>query len=173
MSGCQFQSRLGAYHDGELDDSASQAVEHHLAECEICADELAGLREVSQAMAALDPGEITPLELARLHRELDRADDGSVIRLGVGLAAAAASILIISLAWIGQTPARPAQQANSQFQPVQQLPEWQRLAMGGELQKPVLVNPVEPKLPDTGVATNDTINWMLNELQYPGTHASR
>ena len=128
MSGCQYQSRLGAYHDGELDDSASQAVERHLAECEICAAELAGLREVSQAMAGFDPGEITPLELARLHRELDRADEGSVLRFGVGLAAAAASILIISLAWIGQTAARPAQQTNSQFQPVQQLPEWQRLA---------------------------------------------
>jgi anti-sigma factor RsiW len=171
MSGCQHHSRLSAYHDGELDEAASKAMEQHLVECEFCTHELAGLREVSRAMSGFDPGEITPIELARLHCELDRADEGSLIRFGMGFAAVAASILIISLAWIGQTPAQPLRVGSAQ--PARQFPEWQRLAQGGEMRIPALGEGMEPRLPDTGVATKDTINWMLNGLQDPGTHASR
>jgi anti-sigma factor RsiW len=173
MSGCQFQSRIAAYHDGELDEASSKDTELHLAGCGQCTQELAGLRQVSAAMGEFDPGEMTPMELARLHREIDRVDEGSLVRLGVGLIGMAASVLIISLAWIGQQPADTHRTAAREGRHV---PEWQRLASGESPRPPIIQNGEGPQLPDTGVAKGpdrDTIEWMLNGLQPPIPNESR
>ena len=171
MSGCQFQLKIAAYHDGELDEAASKGVELHLAGCKKCREELQSLRQVTAAMADFDPGDITPMELARLHRQIDRADEGSLVRFSVGLIGLAASVLIISLAWIGQP---------SQVPPVAHrtgpVAEWQRLASGGAPRAPWIQDGTGLRLPDTGVAQgpdSDTIDWMLNGLQPPISHEDR
>lgn len=174
MSGCQFNSRLNAYHDGELDAAGLEAVAIHLEHCESCRKELAGIAEVSRAMEQFHPGEITPMELARLHRDLDRADESGLIRFTAVLATMAASILIISLAWIGQASSQSATPTVS-WRHVEQLPEWQRLAMGEAATPPYLRNQIL-SLPNTGVAIDQekgTIDWMLNGLQGPVVHESR
>ena len=172
MSGCQFHSKIAAFHDGELDEAASKQVEAHLAGCKECREELQGLREVSLAMADFDPGDITPMELARLHREIDKADEGSLVRFNVALIGMAASVLIISLAWIGQGPG----QSPALIRGTANVPEWQRLASGEPVRPPLIEDGSGSRLPDTGVAKGpetDTIDWMLNGLQLPVVHESR
>ena len=173
MSGCQFQSKIAAFHDGELDEAASKEVEQHLAGCMECREELQGLRQVTAAMAELDPGDITPMELARLHREIDRVEEGSLARFSVGLVGLAASVLIISLAWIGQGPGG---QTTPGARGTWNQPEWQRLASGGTPRAPWVQDGSGLRLPDTGVAKgpdSDTIDWMLNGLQPPISNESR
>ena len=173
MSGCQFHSRISAYHDGELDQAASKAIELHLHTCEECTEELESLRQVTSAMADFDPGQMTPIELARLHRELDRADEGSLVRFTVGLIGMAASVLIISLAWIGQPTTQPTRTSSNL---PQVLPQWQRLALGEPLQAPYIHDESGVPIPETGVAKGpdkDTIEWMLSGLQGPMLHESR
>jgi anti-sigma factor RsiW len=172
MSQCQFQSKIAAYHDGELDQAASKDVELHLAECNQCREELQELRQVTAAMADFDPGDITQIELARLHREIDNADEGSLVRFSVGLVGLAASVLIISLAWIGQgvTSSGPIPA------PVGNRPPWEGIALGEQPRPPLIQDGSGPRLPDTGVATGpdrDTIEWMLNGLQPPIPNESR
>ena len=172
MSGCQFQSKIAAYHDGELDQSASKDVERHLAECKQCREELQGLRQVTAAMADFDPGNITQIELARLHRQIDKADESSLVRFSVGLVGLAASVLIISLAWIGQGPTA----GGSGPQSVRNRPQWEGIALGEQPRPPLIQDGSGPRLPDTGVATGpdrDTIDWMLNGLQPPIPNESR
>jgi anti-sigma factor RsiW len=174
MSDCQFNSRLNAYHDGELDAGELDAVAAHLESCDSCRKELAGIVDVSRAMEQFDPGEITPIELGRLHRELDRADESGLIRFTAVLATMAASVLVISLAWIGQAsqPSTPT----ASLRRIEQLPEWQRLAMGEPATPPYLPNQGVPSIPNTGVAIDEekgTIDWMLNGLQSPVVHESR
>ena len=174
MSGCQHHSRIAAFHDGELDAASMEEMERHLAGCNDCTRELAGLREVSRAMSRFDPGEITPIELARLHRELDHADDSNLIRFSTVLATMAASVLIISLAWIGQISAQP--EPIAEVHQFRELPEWQRLAMGEPVPAPVMTEIGEPRLPDTGVAmgqNKEMIDWMLDGLHGPKVNANR
>ena len=49
---CEFDAKLIAWIDGELDADASRQMEDHLESCEVCAAKAAGYREVSQAFAA-------------------------------------------------------------------------------------------------------------------------
>jgi len=171
MSGCPSESRLHAYHDAELDAATSDEVARHVAACQSCTHRLAELREMSDAMAGYDAGnDLTPMELARLHRSLDVAEEGSLIRFSTVLATMAASVLIISLTWIGQTPAQAPQPPLVRDN--RQLPQWERLAMGETPASPVQ-SPADAQLPDTGVASSETINWMLNGLQNPNAHDNR
>jgi anti-sigma factor RsiW len=172
MTGCQFQSKIAAYHDGELDEAASKEVELHLSGCKECTEELRALREVTAAMADFDPGEITPMELARLHRKIEKADEGSLVRFNVALIGMAASVLIICLAWIGQGPSSGPQGMHGRGS----VSEWERLALGGTPRAPWVQDGSGLRLPDTGVAKgpdSDTIDWMLNGLQPPISHESR
>jgi len=172
MSQCQFQSKIAAFHDGELDQAASKEVEQHLAECKDCREELQGLRQVTVAMSDFDPGDITQIELARLHRQIDKADEGSLVRFSIGLVGLAASVLIISLAWIGQGPTQPSPIVRG----VTHVQEWERLARGEAPRAPWNQDGSGLRLPDTGVATGpdrDTIDWMLNGLQPPIPNESR
>ena len=129
MHDCQFKSRLSAYHDAELDAAEIEAVNEHLPTCETCLAELATMREVAAALAAYQPEEISQIELARLHRAIDRVDDRGLLRLAGMLSAVAASVLIICMAWMSQSPASApiAQRSDPQ-----RVPAWENLAMGGQ-----------------------------------------
>ena len=45
----QIKRRLGRYHDGELPPAERVLVERHLQGCQLCSQELEGIREVSRA----------------------------------------------------------------------------------------------------------------------------
>ena len=54
---------LGAYHDGELEESRLRQVEAHLQSCEACRAELSRLRALAHLLQASPlPGELTPPE---------------------------------------------------------------------------------------------------------------
>ena len=162
MSDCQFKSRLDAYHDGELDAVEMERISRHLAECESCAADVARLGELSRSigMAIEQPSPISQIELARLHRNLDAADDRSLVRLSTTLATLAASVLIISLTWITQTPGMASHPGGA----TRPLKDWERMAMGEPPRAPVMNNNLG--VPDTGVAIRDrdTINWILDGI---------
>src|SRR5689334_10320193 len=110
MSACDPQL-LSAYHDGELDDIGTrQRVDVHLRNCPACAEELQAIRDASQLIAASGLVDLTEAELARVHEAIDDASDRPILRVGGMLGAAAASLLIVSCAWLMDLPAnnRPA-----------------------------------------------------------------
>jgi anti-sigma factor RsiW len=157
MSDCQYHSRLDAYHDGELSAIETERITRHLAECQSCSAAVAKLRELSQAMSQLQPATISQIELARLHRNLDRAQDRSLLRFSTALATMAASVLIISLTWIAQTPGvTPHHLTRS---PDSNAP-WYHLAMGEQPPVPTMNNNLGA--PDTDVAIE---NWMLDGVR--------
>src|SRR5438105_12117203 len=144
MPDCQFQSRVEAYHDGELSAEGRRAVEEHLERCEECAGELAWLRSVSGAVGRREVAsglELTPAELGRVHAAvddaMDRADAAapegypiSLYRTAGALMAIAASVLIVSCVWLSElpTPAGPRQPVGMAAVP-NEGQAWERVAM--------------------------------------------
>ncbi|MDB5333228.1 MAG: hypothetical protein JWP03_4379 [Phycisphaerales bacterium] len=145
---CQFQTRLNAFHDGELDLRASREVTLHLAECEACRQELAGVREVSRVLGHVRPREMTREVLARLH---DGADDltarADVLPLARVLMAMAASVVVIGAAWLVQSPTGGPAVTPS---PIVVTPssDWERIATG-QIDRPNYAGG------NTGVAESD------------------
>lgn len=129
MSPCDEQL-LGAYHDGELDAAGRERFEKHLAECSACSAELARLREASKLFGDYPFQDITENELSALHRAIDQSDDFQVWRIGGTLGLIAASILVVSFAWLRTIPAstaKPGQQAPMVAQ--KPVPAWERVAV--------------------------------------------
>src|SRR4051812_6479600 len=174
MSDCQFESRVEAYHDGELSAEGRRAVEEHLERCEDCAAEMAWLRSVSQSMGRHDVAartELTPAELGRGHAAGDDGVDGvaiaapdscpiSLYRTVGALMAVAASVLIVSCVWLSElpTPAGPRQPIGLAASPVEG-PAWERVAMTLRVDPLPTGLDSEPYLADARVA-----DWMLRGL---------
>ncbi len=102
--GCDFQSRLGAYHDGELDPATAVRVEQHLAGCESCRAELQDLRELSALAKTVGAEGMSPIGIARVHQSVDAESGSSVLRIAGLLTGLAASVLVIGSAWLWETP---------------------------------------------------------------------
>lgn len=154
MSDCPHKLKLQASHDGELAPGDALALHRHVLECPECAAELAEFRELSEWLSQRRPAEILPLELARIHRAVERSEDRGFLRLAVGMSGIAASILIVSAAWLHDGP-RPATVV-SEVAPHQQ--SWEYLATTGRVQQ------VPQGVPETGVAEADTAKWMVTSL---------
>ncbi|MDB5303111.1 MAG: hypothetical protein JWM97_660 [Phycisphaerales bacterium] len=135
ISLCDFQSRLSAFYDGELDLRTAREMSLHLAECETCRAELKAMREVSGVLSGMKPRELTPLGLARLHRSADElAEKSDALPLAKVLMALAASVMVIGAAWMVQSP---GQKLNTPT-PVVVVPtdNWERVATGGQIDLP-------------------------------------
>jgi anti-sigma factor RsiW len=174
MPDCQFQSRVEAYHDGELSAEGRRAVEEHLETCEDCAAEMAWLRSVSQSMGRGDSEgalELTTAELGRVHAAVDDAMDEvaiaetdsypiSLYRAAGALMAIAASVLIVSCVWLSElpTPAGPRQPIGVAANPVEG-PAWERVAMTLRADPLPTGLDSEPYLADARVA-----DWVLRGL---------
>src|SRR5690242_406294 len=104
MSECNSQL-LSAYADGELSADQRAQVDAHMLSCPKCAAELTQLRESSRSLSDFGFADITPAELQSIHDAVDRAADRPIWRIGGTLGVIAASILIISAAWLAQIPA--------------------------------------------------------------------
>ena len=137
MSDCQFQSRVAAYHDGELTAEGRRAVERHLAGCGACAAEVEWLRSVSQTLARRRGPDITPAETRRVHAAVDAASDNSapdsypisLYRAAGVLTALAASVLIVSCVWLSELPG-PANPGRPQGGvAVAEVSSWERVAI--------------------------------------------
>src|SRR3954454_18131175 len=128
MSECDEQV-LSAYGDGELAAAARQRVEAHLQSCTGCTEEVRSLRETSRLLRDYPFADIDRDELARGHEAIDAAVDQPVWRLGFTLGVIAASVLIVSCAWLMELPSASAPTTNARPQVVQTPPQWERMAM--------------------------------------------
>ena len=131
--GCPNSQTLGAYHDCELDVAAADEIRGHIAVCHQCRGYLEELNALSAAID--DDAEVLcalPIEMARIQSSVRisvrKAVTGTSLRRTAALLGAlAASVLVISAAWL-LDPDRDAVQGGSADAPVALAPEWERLA---------------------------------------------
>lgn len=178
MPDCEFTSLLQAYHDGQLSAARMREAEGHVSTCAACAAELDRLRDLSRALAgAARPEPIRPDELARLHDVIatytvEERDDRRILRLAVGLSAVAASILIISTAWLydGATGTSAIVHSGTPTnQPVAVGESWENVAVGGGVEQPAGVRPTGTAMRTTLDRTTD---WMIGGLKGPDEHGN-
>jgi anti-sigma factor RsiW len=157
---------LSAFHDEELDSAARQRVEAHLLTCSACASELRLMREASQLLATYTPADLNDRELGRLHEAIDETADRPILRIGGMLSAAAASLLIVSCAWLMDMPAR--HRANSATPPTATArvnapaQPWEQLAITLRAETPIQAG---DELTDTShLADAKVAEWMLQGL---------
>src|SRR5829696_6077677 len=108
----QFSAQLDAYHDGELDAARIEQIDAHLRECPACARALQSMRSMSRLMQSAPMAEMSSDALARLHAEVDRTMDRSLLPLARSFVGIAASILIFATAgllWMQPSPASAPQ----------------------------------------------------------------
>lgn len=104
MTSCDRQL-LGAYHDGELPEDQRAAVEQHVRDCPACTDELRLIQQAAAVFTQHAFDDLTDEELARVHEALDQSESQPLLKLVKVLTVAAASILIVSCAWLMELPA--------------------------------------------------------------------
>jgi anti-sigma factor RsiW len=155
MPDCSFACRIDAYYDGELEPEAQGAFEEHLGGCADCRRELASLRQLSGHFASTEVSSLTRTELRRLYDTPKAEPERSLFSFAVGLLATAASLLIVSAAWLSEIPpVKPAAPVVA----MHDVPDWERFAMSGQTELP-------PGLGDrTAVADADLADWMLSGL---------
>ena len=155
MNTCPDPIRLARYHDGELDPAGRRELEEHLRACGLCSERLRELDDLSTLLSSARREPVSQIELARI-KQAHRAyrDRRGLVRMAGGLAAVAASVLVVSGAWIYDGSADPIRTARTGT-PSAQEPEWERVA---ELR-------ADPAIPGLGSPTgNDTADWMLDSV---------
>jgi len=166
---CQFNPRLSSFHDGELDAAARQEMEEHLLTCTSCAGQLAEIREVSALFGSFHADGMTDDEATRLHDAVDtvaapplRLDRTSgALRIAGFLMAAAASILIISAAWLSQLPVTRSARPGIVRIPTSS-PDWESVAAGN-----MTADPSATDLGTSRLARRDAAwaDWVVGQLQ--------
>ena len=175
MSQCTYQSSLAAYHDGQMPPERVRELERHLPSCAACSAELRDLSQLSQLLGTARPEGNRPDELARAHAAVEETEHSGienrgVMRLIVGLSAVAASVLIISGAWLYDAP-QPTSLQISQHQPVAEQ-AWERWASAGPIASPINAPPAGMALRDDR-NFQDTVDWMIVGMGGPVEHGSR
>jgi anti-sigma factor RsiW len=174
MTGCEFESRLDALHDGELSAAEQARVAEHVASCASCGGALQQMQRMSLLLGSRRDDvskEVSAGELARLHAAVDRQIirarfqvDPSFWRTAGVLSGLAASVLIVASAWLMETPA--ARQPATALAPAAVQPDWERVAM--TLRADPLpysgpeANPDHSALADAHANMTD---WMLENLK--------
>lgn len=156
MSPCE-KHLLGPLHDGELPAAEQMRVARHVAECEDCATELEAIRNASRLLKDFAFDDLTGVELSRIHSAVDQSESQPLLRLIGGLCAVAASVLIISCAWLIELPADNAGTAHQVA--TRRAEPWEQVATSLR-PDPFSLNP------DDGIrfADADLANWMLAGL---------
>jgi hypothetical protein len=143
MTQCVFHPQINAYHDGELDGQAATRFADHLGNCTACSEDLASLENISGLFGDLPETRMYPIELARLHSNLDktagsRPAESDFLRTAGLLSSLAASILIISSVWLLEIPSRHGVPLSPGGTPVPasefaglpaNTPDWERTAL--------------------------------------------
>jgi len=99
MADCDKTTQASLYHDGELDDAARDAFEHHLTSCVVCQNALADFRAVSTIVGS-EHDAVFETDIARkvfenrMHEAVGRVGETRHDRLLFTLSALAAMWLI-------------------------------------------------------------------------------
>jgi anti-sigma factor RsiW len=174
MPDCEFTMLLQAYHDGQLSAARMREAEQHVSVCAACAAELDRLRDLSHTLAAVRPEPIWQDELARLHDVIstytaEERDDRRILRLGVGLSAVAASILIISTAWLYDgpvgNPSHLTPNTPSNLQTARTQEPWENVAVGR-------IEQTAGERPTGTARINNTTDWMIGGMKGPDEHGN-
>lgn len=126
---CEQITNTHAYHDGELSPEARQRVERHLAECEVCRDELESIQRLSRSFTELPRPALSPKALKQTHVRLADAvaeRDAPVLRLALTFTTLAASLVILASVWLA--PKEPDRNA-SIVVAAAPAADWERLAL--------------------------------------------
>jgi anti-sigma factor RsiW len=100
MTNCEFTNKIEAYHDGELDPSQRALVELHLAHCDDCRHVLNRLQAMSALIASSEQPRLSQISRYRLHQKIDAAMERGLLRLAWTMSGIAASVLLVSSAWL-------------------------------------------------------------------------
>jgi anti-sigma factor RsiW len=109
MQRCSFNSKLGPFHDGELDDVHRMELEQHILICADCAAELDEYRAVSGRLTSIAVPPASAQFLRRLQASADRIDQLSLARFVLRLTGVAAAVFLMArgyLAFVDQSPGR-------------------------------------------------------------------
>jgi hypothetical protein len=138
-------------------------VEQHIASCAACAEEIRSLRETSRLLKSYSFADIDRDELGRAHDAIDAAVDQPILRLGFTLGALAASVLIVSCAWLMELPkAATTTTPSPQIAPT---PQWERMATT------LRPEPFRSMNGDTAMMSDSRLEeWMLNGLDAKNTN---
>jgi anti-sigma factor RsiW len=169
MTQCACHPDVQPYHDGEFDVERGQSLQHHVSGCDKCSRELRQLKKLSALLAIPTTEEMTDQEIANLHRAVDGFMlDAEPRTLAFpwlkALSAAAASILIISAAWLAQGPATPDAPQAPNVALTQN--DWMRIAVT------LQVDPPPPGFGEPGLADSQVANWFLENLDGTTQHAN-
>lgn len=159
MTECDVQI-LGAYHDGELSEADKRRVGQHLATCAVCSAELEQLREISHLFADQVPSDLTKDELDRVHSAVDSAADRPIFRMFGAISTIAASLLIVSWAWMSELPNQTSSPGDT-TRTVALSPEaWETVAI-------TLQPTAEERVPSAAehVADASLADWMLKKIE--------
>jgi anti-sigma factor RsiW len=100
MIPCPTGEELNAYHDGRLPGDRLGIVERHIADCPPCQLELSRLMALSRLLRTAIGPHLSQIARHRLHNKIDAAMERGLIRFGWSLSGIAASILLVSSAWL-------------------------------------------------------------------------
>jgi anti-sigma factor RsiW len=150
---------LSACLDGELSPEQQGQVREHLRQCPACARELRMLEESSRLIHEHPFEELDQRELSDLHRAVNQvASEQTIWRLGLVLGALAASILVISSAWLMEIPAPSAGRGRQRTVAIAPASQWERVAMT------LRADPLPPENDAIQLADAGLADWMLQGL---------
>ena len=95
LSDCEYRRVISAYHDGELDDRRTAAVEAHLRGCMACRRELEQLSALSAWLGSQRLPVLSDRALRRLRGSRAGHPDGRLVRTAWRLSATAAAVLLV------------------------------------------------------------------------------
>jgi len=100
MTPCPTGEELSAYHDGRIAGARFDLIERHVADCDPCSLELSRLAALSRLFASAVRPHLSQIARHRLHDKIDQAMERGLIRFGWSISGIAASILLVSSAWL-------------------------------------------------------------------------
>jgi len=165
LDGCPFQSRLSAYHDGELDAATAAQVEAHLPACDACRAELEEIAELSALANQIGAEGISQSALKNIHRSLDAEQRLSILRVAGVLTALAASVLIVGLVWLREIPTSHSMPSQIVV-PTRDSQAWENVALNFQVD-PLPHDRWEVRDPQ-GLADARVVDWMLRGLNGTG-----
>jgi hypothetical protein len=100
MTPCPTGEELSAYHDGRIAGQRLAFIQRHVVECDPCSLELSRLAALSRLFATAIRPHLSQIARHRLHDKIDQAMERGLIRFGWSISGIAASILLVSSAWL-------------------------------------------------------------------------
>jgi anti-sigma factor RsiW len=121
---CPTGEELNAFYDGRLVGERRELIERHVAGCEPCGLAVARLSALSRLLATAVRPQLSQIARHRLHNKVDLAMERGLIRFGWSVSGIAASILLVSSAWL--------MHAGTARQTTEAAPPWLGVAVSSE-----------------------------------------